>query len=166
MPFKLFNHLRKGTTLVETLIFTAVGSILLLSISSVFISGLYARGLVDAQQRLVYVDEFIFSRLQSWLNSSPSIQTPVSGTTQQLVFSLLDGGTMTVELSGADLLFSNSIPESGTLNSLDVRVTRFDVTRLNEDSDTVRIEVTYEVSTSAQHTIEHSTIYTFSSFYD
>ncbi|MEK7620362.1 MAG: hypothetical protein AAB413_03950 [Patescibacteria group bacterium] len=165
MRFKSSNQPHKGTTLVEILIFTAVGSILLLSVSSIYFSGLRSRTLVDAQQRVVYVDEFVLATLESWLTSSPSIQVPATGTTQQLIFSTLEGGSVTVERSGTDLVYSTSLLETGTLNSLGIRVTRFDVTRLSGNADTVRVEISYEVDTSIGRTIEYTNVYSFSSFY-
>ena len=163
---KFRNSQHRETTLVEVLIFTAVGSILLVSISSVYLSGLRARALVDAQQRLVYADEFVLATLQSWVHSASSIQTPASGTSNQLVFTPQEGGSTTVELSGTDLQYSTSLLEMGTLNALGIDVTRFDVTRMSGEPDTIRIEITYQVGTSTQRVLEHSTVYAFSTFYE
>ena len=166
MPSKSFNHPRKGTTLVEILIFTAVGSLLLFSISSVYISGLRARTLVDAQQRLLYADEFVMAILQSWIVSSSDIASPTTGTTNNLSITALDGSSRTLQLSGTDLTYTTSLPDSGTLNPVGVRITQFDVTRVTGSPDTVRVEMTYEVDTSTQRVLEHETVYTLTTSYD
>src|SRR3989338_8595181 len=86
MRFKSYNLPLKGTTLVETLLFAAIGSVILIAMSAIYFSGLNSRTLIDAQQRLLTVDQFVFATLQSTIISASSITQPVSGSDTQLAF--------------------------------------------------------------------------------
>ena len=169
MPFKLFNLLRsrRGVTLVETIIFTAIGSMLLFTVSTVYISGLNSRAFINAQQRLLYVDKFVHATLQEELASSNQIITPVSGAGSVLSFYSVDeGGVVTFSHSDTDLLMTIVSVNAGALNSIDVRIIDFQVTRFSGSPDAVRIEVVYETDTMHGRVIQHTNAFSVTLKYD
>lgn len=167
MHLKSFNQPPKGTTLIETLIFTAIGSILLLSASSVYFSGLQSNALIDAQQHLFYVENFVYSTLQLEITSSNNILTPISGTENSLVFyNAKRGGNVSISLDGTNLLLDVGVEGPVILNSMDVRVNKFNVTRLQGSPHVVRVEVGYEVDSIRNSVIQYNDTYTFTLKYE
>jgi Tfp pilus assembly protein PilW len=166
MPSKLSNHPHRGSTLIETLIATVIASVLLVAVSAIFISGLETGNIIDAQQRLVYVDEFIFASLQTETHSMQTITVPASGSLNQFVYTDATGETVTIEQVGTDLVLTRGSADMITLNSVGIRVTTFEVTRITGTIPAVNISMTYEADSVRGKTIEHSNRYTLSSHYE
>jgi len=162
MPSKLSNHPHRGATLVETLIATAIASVLLFAIGLTYLSGLLTRGIVDAQQRLIYVDQFVFAALQTETSSMQTISSPVSGVSNELVFTDASLDTVTIAQVGTDVVLTREGNPSVTLNALGIRINTFQVTRILGDTEAVRIDVIYEVDSVRGRLIEHTTTYVFS----
>lgn len=162
MRFKSYNLPLKGTTLVETLLFAAIGSVILIAMSAIYFSGLNSRTLIDAQQRLLTVDQFVFATLQSTIISASSITQPVSGSDTQLAFySSEEASTLTFFRTATNLSMTIGGQEPLLLNTLGVRVIDFQVTRLFSVPDAVRVAITYEVDTTSGRVIQYQNAFTF-----
>lgn len=167
MLFKSSNHPPKGTTLVETLIFTAIGSMLMVAVSSIYISALNTRSLVDSQQKIIYVDSFIRASIESEFLSSHQITSPVTGSSTVLsFFSEISGNDVAYSLSGSDLQEILGVSEPIVLNSLGVRVTDFSVVRLVGSPAAVRIHIEFEADSVRGRVINYSDDYTLTTRYE
>lgn len=134
-----------GVTIVELLIAMGLISLLLMSLTSIFV------GAIDLQLRSQATSsrqedaQYILSRLFYDVNQASAITTPsgINTQTNSLVLTV-NGQTWTFALSNGDLVLTN--PE-GTfqLNSHLTQVTQFDVKRVGNASGKASVEVSITV---------------------
>lgn len=152
---------------METIIFTAIGSMLLLTVSTVYSSGLNSRAFIDAQQRLLYVDKFVHATILDEISSANEIKTPATGSGAVLAFYSVDeGDIVTFSHSDTDLSMFIGATDAGVLNSLGVRISSFEVTRLSQAPGAVRIEISYVADSTRDRSIQHDNAFSVTLKYD
>lgn len=165
---KLSNQARKGVTLVETLIFTAIAAVVLLVSGQILVSGLSTRSIIDAQQSLNINKRFISLSIQSRIENANAIIEPQVGIGSVLEFDSADASLYPVRIEWVedDLIQTVGTGPAQQLNQDHVRVTGFEVTRLNGPPDAVRVRISYEVDTFSGATPSTSSETTYTIRYE
>lgn len=167
MHFKSSNQPLKGTTLVEVLVFTSIAATLLLAIGGIFVSGLNTRAIIEVQQRISATDRFVAFAFESEIVQSNAVIAPASGSGATLsIYDAVNSRTVTFSKVGDVIEMQRGTDPAVLLNDSDVRVRSFNVTRLSGTPHSVKVDITYEMNTSAIRTIEHVTSFTFTLRYE
>lgn len=164
MLFRSSNQRSRGFSLIETIIFTAIASITVAVAGQIFISGLNTQSLINAEQTLITNARFIETSIFSRLTNSNTILQPTSGSASVLEFESVNSAENPVffSITGDDLFMTLAGSEVVQLNTNDVSVTEFSVTRLSGSPATVQIDFTLEMGTTsgATPTLEKSHTFT------
>lgn len=153
--------IRRGFSLIETIIYVAILAVSVVTLSSMFVASLQTQSLVDAQHRLLDAQRATEIAIQARLSEAHSVTTPASGSGSTLVISSPTAGQdpVTFALSGTTLTMKLGAGTAAAITPPDVRVTAFTATRLSGSPASVRVTITYAVST-AKSTLTATSVFT------
>lgn len=153
--------LRRGFSLLETIIYVAILAGSVVTLSSMFIASLQTQSLVEAQHRLLDAQRATEIAIQARLSEAQTVTTPVTGSESTLVISSPTAGQdpVTFALSGTTLTMKLGAGTAAPITPPDIRVTAFSVTRLSGTPASVRVSITYATGT-AKATITTSSVFT------
>lgn len=158
---------RRGFSLLETVIYVAILALSVVALSSIFTASLQTQSLVDAQHRLLDAQRATELAVQSRLSEARTVTTPVSGSASTLVISSPTAGQdpVTFALSGTTLTMKLGAAAAAPITPPDVRVTAFTATRLSGSPASVHITIVYAVRT-AKATLTATSVFTITLRYD
>jgi type II secretory pathway pseudopilin PulG len=130
---KLFKKLKiysqKGTTIVELLLYMGILSILLTTLTSIFISALDVQSESNATSAVEQDGNYILARLDYDIHRAQSISIPPSnGATSSGFQVLVDGANYTYTIDGNNLILTNNIG-ANNLNNYGTSISNFSVER-------------------------------------
>lgn len=161
---KGISNARSGVTLVELLVSMGLISVLLITLTNIFISSLELQLRSQADSSRQEDAQFILSRLFYDVNQASAITTPASinAQTNTLVLTV-NGQTWTFALSNGNLNLTNP---SGTfqINSYLTQVTQFDVKKVGNSTGKASVQVTITVGSriagsAGSDTVTYTTTY-------
>jgi len=124
------NFSQIGTTLVELLLYMGILSILLTTLTSIFVSALDVQSESNATSSVEQDGNYILARLNYDIHRAQSISIPPSnGATSSGLQVLVDGDNFEYSINGNnDLILTNNL-EVNSLNSFGTDISNFSVGR-------------------------------------
>lgn len=141
----LFSSFKKGFTVIELMLYMGIFSVLIAVLSGIFLSIMELQLSTHSTSQITQNANFIFSRLHYDLYRTSAVSIPgLAGETSDNLSINIAGQNYTYSLSGSDLIMVNP-SGSYSLNSNDVSITGFSVTRLGSaGNDNINIDLTLQ----------------------
>lgn len=143
--FPALNMIRRGFTLIETIIYVALLAGVVAAMVALFTSGLETQGLVAAQSRMANAQRLVELTMQKRLAEAPAVTVPASGSGSVLTVTSPTPAESPVSftLSGTTLMMQLGAGAAAALTPSYVRVTAFTVTRLSGTPASVRVVASF-----------------------
>jgi type II secretory pathway pseudopilin PulG len=147
---KLFKKInifsQKGTTMVELLLYMGILSILLVTLTSIFVSALDVQSESQATSSVEQDGNYILARLSYDIHRAQSINIPATNGATNNSFQIVIGGmNYTYSVDGNNNLILTDNLESNNLNNYNSSISNFSVQRLGNAGgveDTLKINFT------------------------
>lgn len=136
------NHIKKGFTIVELVIYMGLMSILLLVLSDLFVSVLNIQSESEATSVIQQDGRYLLAKLNFDLTRVHSVTTPTLGATTPNLVVTISGQTYAYQLNGSNLTLSINGASADQLNSYASKVSNLTFTRIGNGigkEDTIRI---------------------------
>lgn len=139
-----------GFTLVETIIYIGLLALALTSLMMIYVSGLQTNEIVSEEQAVSDDRRIAELQIRQRLESASTITTPASGTSSQLVFDspTASESPVTISVVNEQLMMQLGSNPAVAITPSEIRVTSFQVTRLNGSPASVQISIVYASDTS------------------
>lgn len=157
--------IKKGFTLVETLLYLSLTSIIVLMITTIWITVADTRERSEGMSITESEATYLMSTMTQIIRNSSSITTPTatnSGTSLTLVMTTPAVNPTVLTLSGGNITITEGVGSPVTLNSSRVTVTSLTFRNLSRASTSgiVRIEMTLSyVNTTGKTSLNYSQTY-------
>ena len=148
----MIHKYKKGFTLLELLIYVAILAVLMVGISSAFISFNRGRGQVEARSEVNSNLQFVIEKISHDLKFASSVTTPAAaGSSSNTLVLVLDGLTITYNVSSGQLKRQVNSETPQTITSDKVTVATPTFTRL-ENINTVLPKTVVSIETNISMT--------------
>lgn len=131
-----------GFTIVETVIYMGLLSILLIVLTELFLSVLDVQSESEATSAIQQDGRYLLSKLNYDLTQASAVSTPTLGATAPSLVTTINGQTYSYQLSGPNLVLSINGAAANQLNSYLSSVSGLSFTRLGNGigkEDTIRV---------------------------
>lgn len=135
---------QNGFTMVEMLIYMAILSVLLVSLTEMFVSIMQVKIDADALSAIEQDSQFVYARMVYDINRADSISTPASPGQTASTFSLVIAGeTYTYSINGSNELELTTNSGTFKLNSSETEVSDLETRKIGPiDKNTIKVNFT------------------------